>query len=125
MLNLGVIMSIFSDGNKVIVKMFRGTDIFYSFPAPVLDGTAFFSFNTATAEGRFSPNSVSVVPDFVFPVTGSVNSDSVSIATISFPSTLITEQIRENKIFWRINAVNNASGLSSVILYGEIWLLEV
>ena len=117
-------MKSFVDGNKVIIRQFRGEDKTYSFNAPTVNGQVFWSFYTVTVEGRFSPNSNSLTPDFVFPISSAIV-DSVSIGTITFPSSLITEQIREDKIFWRVNAKNNDTGAVSVILYGEIWLMAV
>jgi hypothetical protein len=118
-------MNDFRDGNKVIIKQFKGTDKSYDFVvAPDASGSSFIWPNyVVTAEGRFSSAGTKVIPDFVFPVTYRVV-DGASVGTIVFPSTLITEKIREDKIYWRINASKITVGAPNieVILYGEIWL---
>jgi hypothetical protein len=118
-------MKDFRDGNKVIIQQFKGTDKSYDFVVePDASGSSFIWPNfVVSAEGRLSSASTKLLPDFVFPVTYRVV-DGVSIGTIFFPSTLITEQIREDKIYWRVNAHVISVDVPNVrvILYGEIWL---
>lgn len=122
--NLGAKMKDFFDGRKVLISQYRATDKYYDFVAlPETSGSAFIWSNyVVTSEGRLASTSPKV--NFVFPITTNII-DSQTIGRITFPSTLITEQIREDKIFWRVNATNISTGLVHVLVYGEIWLESI
>jgi hypothetical protein len=113
----------FMDGNKAILTTFRGTDTSYQFPYVEDNGSVFIWGNyTVTCEGRLS--SAIEKSDFAFPVSQVLSEYGYHIM-INFPSTIVTNNIRENKIYWRVLAKDNTTLLTKVIRYGELWLKEM
>lgn len=109
----------FRDKNLDIKIMTRGTDATHNFQYTLDDGSVFLpSQYTITCEGRLAY--MNEAADFTFPVS-SVNTDSGWVMTISFPKTLVTTTIREDKIFYRVLAADT-NGNTFVINYGEVWL---
>lgn len=114
----------FRDGNNVIISMMKGEDKSYTFYLVESTGSV-FNWNNyfLTAEGRFAE--VTEVPDFTFAITNAVNpDDGRTYGTITFPAAMITQYIRQDKIYWKIYAYTKDPVLSTgrVVLYGEIWL---
>lgn len=109
----------FRDKNLDIKIMYRGTDATHNFQYTLDNGSVFLpSQYTVTCEGRLAY--ANETADFAFPVAFA-NTDSGWVGTITFPKTLVTTTIREDKIYYRVLAADN-SGNTFVINYGEVWL---
>lgn len=112
-------MAHFKFNNVDVVTMVRGTDSSFDFQYTLDSGSVFTpSLYTIACEGRLAY--ANEVADFVFPVT-SANSDTGWVQTISFPKTIVTEYIREQKIYWKTLATDS-NGKTILISHGEIWL---
>lgn len=112
----------FRDGSKDIITMFKGTDKTHLFQYSEPDGSAFIWSNyTVICEGRLSP--MSIKNELVFYVNRVLLDEGYFIKA-TFPSSLITEKLRENRIYWRVIATNNIDQTKQIIRYGEIWLKE-
>jgi hypothetical protein len=109
----------YSDQNKDIFVMFRGTDATHQFQYTLDSGSVFIPGQyTITCEGRLAYTNET--PDFTFTVT-SAQVDGQWYMTIKFPKEDITSSVRESKVYWRVLATDS-SGNTLVINYGEVWL---
>lgn len=111
----------YSDGNKVIVPMFKGTTAEHAFFYQEPSGS-FFNWDAynVTAEGRLAVADQD--KDFDFPV-GKIDDDAYN-GLVGFPAALITTQIRETKVYWKVVAVNKTTQETKILCYGELWLKE-
>jgi len=107
----------FSDANLAIFAMARGTDGEYSFTPTLPDGSTFvWSDYTVVCEGRLAIKSET--PDFMFPTSWEF--DEFGLIDILFPKTMITNSIREQKVYWRVLATK--AGKTILLKQGEAWL---
>ena len=112
----------FRDGNKDLITMFKGTDKTHLFQFTEDSGSVFIWSNyMVTGEGRLYSSKVN--KDFIFNVT-KVTIDDQVFGSIVFPSSIITSNIRENRVYWKVLAQNITTGQIQVINYGEILLKE-
>jgi hypothetical protein len=111
----------FIDADLVILLMPRGTDYKYVYQTKLPNGSNFvWSQHTVVCEGRLAI--ARAEKNFTFP-TSQVVVDGESFVQIEFPKELITDKIRENKVYWRVLATRNDEGAETVELTrGEIWL---
>jgi hypothetical protein len=109
------------DKNMDIITMFRGTDKTYQFQYTLDSGSVFVpSQYNIVCEGRLAYGNET--KDFEFPVTEVIFEDE-SYLVISFPKTLVTSNIRENKIYFKVFATRDVEGGETIVInYGELWL---
>lgn len=107
------------DRNRVIISMRRGTDRSYEFYATENGSPFNFTTHTINVEGKISPEATNV--RFTFPFETFVK-DGLTWGRIKFPSSLITYNVRESKIYFSVFATENTSLEKKIIQTGEIWL---
>ena len=113
----------FRDGNKRILTMTRGEDKTLDFIYVEPSGSIFnWEAHNIVCQGRLSQ--AGLYKDFSFSVS-KVVIDGQAYGRILFPSSLIIDRIRENKIYWKVIATTITGGEVKVIQYGEIWLKEI
>lgn len=113
-------MAQFKFNNIDVVTMAKGTDASFSFQYTLDSGSVFIPANyTIICEGRLAYANESA--DFNFPVSYS-NTDVGWVMSISFPKAIITTNLRESKVYWRVLATDS-NGQTIQINYGEIWIL--
>jgi hypothetical protein len=56
-------------------------------------------------------------------VTEVLDEDDVSTLVITFPASIVTSNIREQKIYYKVFATRNVEGGETIVVnYGEVWL---
>lgn len=110
----------FSDAKKGIIVMPRGTDGEFQFIPTLDDGTTIaWDQYDVVCEGRLSIASADY--NFLFPVSFD-NTGLTPKVTIAFPKAMITDSIRESKVYWKVLATKTADSKTILLNYGEIWL---
>jgi hypothetical protein len=110
----------FSDANKAIHGMERGTDDSYIFKPTLENGSTFvWGQYTVVCEGRLAI--ASALKNFNFPVS-SIMVEGEPYVKIDFPKTIITTSIRESKVYWKVLATHLISTNTILLNYGELWL---
>lgn len=108
------------DANMDIVVMHRGTDAEHKF-VPILDSGSTFVWDQydVVCEGRVAI--ANEKKNFLFPVSYAPD-DELNLVKVEFPKTIVTDYIRETRLYWKVIATHKVSGKSTVVKYGEIWL---
>ena len=109
----------FRDANKDIVTMFRNEDKTHDFYCIDANGISLdTSSRTFVCEVRSS--SAQEFPSFNVDVQTLSDTDGIKFYRLSFSGSVISESIRENKLYWKVYSILNSK--NTVIKYGEIWL---
>lgn len=107
------------DRNKVIISMRRGIDRVYEFYATENGSPFNYTTHTITVEGKVAPEATYVKFSFPFET---FTKDGVLWGRIKFPSTQITYDVRDSKIYFTAIATDNTTQERKIIQTGELWL---
>lgn len=112
----------FRDANKDIIVLFRGTDSTHKFNYMNEDGSSFVGSDynlSCECKVAYWAGKVYFSPAVQYVLDPELGLDYVEI---DFPRTIISDNIRENTLYYRVLAAHKITGDVKVINYGEIWL---